>query len=240
MRWMVVFVACGVLAACGNAEQPRVARPQRVPALRFVKPPLVVPNRGGGVDVWVRLNRPLRDNEGSLGEHPGSPAAIEIAGTTPDIPGLHRDDLHPTCFGQFLYGEIAAGEQVSVALVLGPSERVTATVRAHSAGSVDARALRRLRCPADRATRRCRGTVQARQLLGIGVHSATNASCRMVRTVMRSVGRWADSQHCYETLCVRAHRINRGFRCSVDLVGEAAWQITCVRGRQIVRGYTAE
>jgi hypothetical protein len=170
----------------------------------------------------------------------GLPAAIEIARTTPDIPGLHRDDLHPTCFGQFLYGEIADGEQVSVALVLGPSERITATVRAHSAGSVDAGAPRRLRCPADRATRRCRGTVQARQLLGIGAQSATNASCRTVRAVMRSVGRWADSQHCYETLCVRAHRINRGFRCSVDLVGEAAWQITCVRGRQIVRGYTAE
>jgi hypothetical protein len=237
MRWMVVFAACGVLAACGDAEQPRVGRTQE-PSLRFVKPPLVVPNRWGGVQVWVRLNRPLRDNEGVLGEHPGLPAEIEIAGTTRDIPGLYRDDRHPTCFGQFLDGDIADGEQVGVALVLSPSERITATVRAHAADRIDA--LRRLRCPADRATRRCRGTVQARHVPGIGARSATNASCRTVRAVMRSVARWADSRRCYKTLCVRKHRINRGFWCSVDLTGEASWQITCVRGRRIVRGFTAE
>jgi hypothetical protein len=192
------------------------------------------------VDVWVRLNRPLRDNEGSLSEHPGVPAEIQIAETTPDIPGLYRDDLHPTCFGQVLFGDIADGEQVSVALVLSPSERITATVRAQSGGGADARPVRRLGCPVDRATRRCRGEVWGRHFLGISVQSATNASCRTARTVMRSVGRWADSRRCYKTLCVRAHRINRGFRCSVDLTGEAAWQITCVRGRRIVRGYTAE
>lgn len=242
MGWMVVFVACGVLAACGNAEQPRVARAQ-APPLQFVKPPLVVSSRWGGVHVWVRLNRPLRDNEGSLGEHPGLPADIEIAGTSRDIPGLYRDDRHPTCYGQVLFGEIADGEQVGVALVLSPSERVTTTVPAQAmkpAGNGDVRALRRLRCPTDRATRRCRGTVKARGVAGIIARSATNASCRTVRAVMRSVGRWADSRRCYETLCVRSHPINRGFRCSVDLVGEAAWQITCVRGRSIVRGYTAE
>jgi hypothetical protein len=231
-----------VLAACGEAEESRVARTQE-PPLRFVKPPLVVPSRWGAVEVWVRLNRPLRDNEGSLGEYPGWPAAIEMPGTTPDIPGLHRDDLRPTCFRQTLYGDIADGEQVSVALVLSRSERITATVRAQvwkSAGNFYARILRRLGCPIDRATRRCRGLIQGRHYLEIGAQSATNASCRTARAVMRSVGRWADSQRCYKTLCARKHRMNRGFRCSVDLTGEAAWQITCVRGRRIVRGFTAE
>ena len=76
---------------------------------------------------------------------------------------------------------------------------------------------------------------------GIDARSGTNAGCRTVRAVMRSVGRWATSgRDCYETLCAEDHRINRGFRCSAELVGEAAWQITCEQGNRIVRGYTAE
>ena len=78
MRWVVVLVACGMLVACGDdVEQPRVARAQES-GLRFVKPPLVVANDSGNVQVWVRLNRPLRDNEGSLGEQPDFGAGIEI------------------------------------------------------------------------------------------------------------------------------------------------------------------
>ena len=46
----------------------------------------------GGVEAWVRLNRPLRDNEGALHEHPDSRAEIEIRGTSPDFPGLDRDE----------------------------------------------------------------------------------------------------------------------------------------------------
>ncbi len=239
-----MLAACGVLAACGSAEPARVARSQQASSLRFVVPPLVVAHAGGGVTVWVRLNRPLRDNEGLLGEDPGASAEIEVPGTRSDIPGLYRDDLHPSCYGQFLYGPIAGGAQVAVSLVLGASERISATVPAQAwkrEGNVDARALRRLGCPSDRgATRRCGGWVAARNFDGIEARSATNASCSTARAVMRRVGRWASSQHCYETLCVGGHRVNRGFRCSVDVVGQAAWQITCVRGDRIVRGFTAE
>ena len=63
-----------------------------------------------------------------------------------DIPGLYRDDLHPTCYSQFLFGDVANRQQVNVALVLGPSERIEATVPAQTWKSpdVDTRASRRL------------------------------------------------------------------------------------------------
>jgi hypothetical protein len=237
MRWAIVLAACGALAACGETGPERVSR---APSLHFVKPPLVFADDGNGVYVWVRLNRPLRDNEGALGERPGFQAGIEIPDTTPDIPGLYRDDLHPTCYGQFLDGTLAAGEQVRVALVLGPDERIAATVSAQRSDP-DASALRQLGCPSDRgATRRCRGSVEAPRVGAIDVRSATNASCRTARAVMRRVARWADAGRCYRSLCAPRHRRNRGFRCDAELVGEAAWQITCTRGGRIVRGFTAD
>ena len=57
---------------------------------------------------------------------------------------------------------------------------------------------------------------------------------------MRSAGRWANSGRCYETLCSGKHRMNRGYRCDAELIGEAAWQITCTRGDRIVRGFAAD
>jgi hypothetical protein len=246
MRWTAAAAVCGLLAACGGAVHHRVPeQPTAAPApssLRFVEAPLVIVDDGGGVNVWVRLNRSLRDNEGALGDHAGVDAAIEIAGTTPDVPGLYRDDSHPTCYGQFLYGDVTAGERVDVVLGLGAGERVSATVQAQSSSSpmIDADALRRLRCPSDGgATHRCRGSVQGRYA-ELDVRSVTHTSCDTARGVVRSVGRWADAGRCYRTLCARRHRSNRGFRCSAELVGEAAWQVTCVRGRQIVRAFTAD
>jgi hypothetical protein len=53
-------------------------------------------------------------------------AEIEVPGTQRDIPGLYRDDAHPTCHGQFLYGGLEAGDPAEVALVTG-RERLTAT-----------------------------------------------------------------------------------------------------------------
>ena len=236
MRFPVVIVACGVLVACGTNAPPRPATSAREQSARFVKPPLVVVRPGGSVDVWVRLNRPLHDNEGRLGDDPGQDAEIEIPGTTRDIPGLYRDDLHPTCYGQSFDGHIKDGELVEVTLVLSPHERISLTVRARSYRDP----LRGLHCPSDHgATRRCRGEARARDFDGIEAKSATNASCRAALAVMRSVGRWA-SHRCDETLCAGAHPLNHGFRCTVDLVGEAAWQITCVRGRRTVRGFAAD
>jgi hypothetical protein len=244
MRWTILLAACGALAACADGTaRPRVARtPAPTPELHFVNPPVVALDGAGGVIVWVRLSRPFRDNEGLLGEPPNVPAEIRIPGTQRDIPGLYRDDLRPTCYGQFLYGDLEGGDPAKVALVLG-DERLTATVPARDwegTRAIDERALRRLGCPGDGgATRRCHGNAPGRYL-GIGLQSATNASCRTARAVMRSAGRWVDSSRCYETLCVRKHRMNGGYRCSVDLTGEAAWQITCTRGDRVVRGSTAE
>ena len=190
----------------------------------------------------MRVNRPLRDNEGALHEQPGTEARLEVAGTTPDIPGLYRDDLHPTCYRQGLDGQLDNGQQVAVTLVLGHTERLTATVpvQVFSGSGVDVRALRQLGCPKDGATRRCHGVAPDPRYMDIGIQSATHASCADAKAVMRSVGRWADSGRCYRTLCVQGHRMNDGYRCSVDVVGEAAWQITCRHGTRIVRGYTAE
>jgi hypothetical protein len=250
MHRIAALAACAGLAACGNQAQS----PRRVPRsagspraqesqLQFAEPPVVLAGDAGGAEAWVRLNRPLRDNEGAVHEHPGSRAEIEIPGTSPEFPGLHRDDLHPTCYRQDLDGDLAAGEHVTVALVLGASERITATAEVSPpAPDVETGVLERLHCPTDGgATRRCnwRELVPARYM-AISAWSATNASCEVAQAVMRSVGRWADSGRCFRTLCVRAHRSNRGFRCSVDQVGEADWQITCVRGERIVRGYTAD
>jgi hypothetical protein len=37
-----------------------------------------------------------------------------------------------------------------------------------------------------------------------------------------------------------SHRINGGFRCSVALNGEAAWDIVSRSGRKVLSGYAAE
>ena len=117
----------------------------------------------------------------------------------------------------------------------------TASVEEETARSGDAQALRRLHCPSDHgATRRCKGVEDATGLGGIDVRSATNTSCATARAVMRSAGRWANSGRCYETLCAGKHRMNRGYWCDAELIGEAAWQITCTRGDRIVRGFAAD
>jgi hypothetical protein len=239
MRFPAVIAACGVLVACGNTAPPRPATSAREQSARFVKPPLVIARPGGSVEAWVRLNRPLHDNEGRLADDPGQAAEIEIPGTTRDIPGLYRDDLHPTCYGQDFDGRVTDGDPVEVTLVLGLDERISATARARAWTPVR-NPLRALGCPSDQgATRRCRGEARARSFDGIEAKSATNASCRAALAVMRSVGRWA-SEGCPGTLCAGAHPINHGDRCTVDLVGEAAWQITCVHGRRTVRGFAAD
>jgi len=117
MRFPVVIVACGVLVACGTNAPPRPATSAREQSARFVKPPLVIASPGGSVEAWVRLNRPPHDNEGRLADQPDQEAEIEIPDTTRDIPGLYRDDLHPTCYGQSFDGHIKDGELVDVTLV---------------------------------------------------------------------------------------------------------------------------
>jgi hypothetical protein len=244
------LVGYGVLAGCGGAavpSRPAVAPSPNAPSsLRFVRPPLVVSaGDSGTVAVWVRLDRPLRDSDGAPQEYRGFNAYLEVPHTTADIPGLYRDDSRPTCFGQELVGSVEDGQRVRVALVLGDGRRLTATTRAQvweSGDDVDRRARARLGCPPSPDAgheRRCGGTVTGRHLtFSLGLSAFV--SCGTARQVMRSVGRWANSLRCYERLCVTGHRMNLDFRCDAELVGEAAWAITCRDGRRVVRGYTAE
>src|SRR3954471_13864649 len=157
MRWMLVLAACGVLTACAAAASPRpppslTARPEPAHGLAFVGAPVVLADDAGNVLAWVRLNRPLRDNEGRVGEYAGTDAEVEISGMTPDIPGLARDDLHPTCYSQFLFGHVSVGDSVEVALSLGHGERLRATVQVGSqepTSDAGARTMRQLGCPDD-------------------------------------------------------------------------------------------
>jgi hypothetical protein len=248
MRWMLVLAACGALTACAAAaSQPPptptpTATPETAHGLAFVGAPVVLADDAGNVMAWVRLNRPLRDNEGVVGEYVGTPAEIAIRGTNADIPGLARDDRHPTCYEQFLFGHVSVGDSVDVALSLGHGERLHATVQVGTqepTSDVGARTMRQLGCPDDGgATRRCDGEAVGRYY-EIWAQSATNTSCATALRVMRRVGRWATSR-CWRDLCVRKHRENAGFRCEVDQIGEADWQITCTRGNRVVRGNAAD
>lgn len=240
----------GVLGACGaEPAAPVAATATPDPAaLRFVKPPVVVYSpKWGSLDVFVRLNRPLRDSLGHPGEYDGITASLQVAGGMHDIPGMLGIARRPTCYAEGLYlpedaTPLQAGQQVEVALVLSEQHRVTGTA---SVQLFDARSspVRQLGCPS-RAPgalpeRRCDGVVTGRYMT-IGVASTAGTSCRRAREVLRSVGQWANSGRCFEELCVASHRQNRGYRCDVERSGEADWDIVCTRGRAQVRGYTSE
>ena len=254
MRWMAGCSVVVVFAACGAEPAPTIpaapAAPRQADALRLVKPPLVTYSpEWGSLDVWVRLNRPMRHNLGHPGESADFGASLEAAGGEHDIPGLYRNHLRPTCYGEDLYvprenAPLADGQTIEVTLVLGKDERLTApaTVRVLPKGE-SSDPVRELRCPSYQPgtprARRCPGNVDGRHLT-IGSVSAAGTSCRTARAVLRSVGRWADSRRCYDDLCAPKHRVNRGYRCEAALSGEAAWDILCRRGRAEVRGFTAD
>jgi hypothetical protein len=99
---------------------------------------------------------------------------------------------------------------------------------------------RALACTPGPRERRCTGSV-AGNGGEIEVQRAFGgASCATSRAVLGRVAMWVDDRRCFEDLCVRQHRMNLGFRCAVAKVGEADWAITCRRGKQSVRGVTAE
>ena len=68
----------------------------------------------------------------------------------------------------------------------------------------------------------------------LGTTYATSSAT--AHEVMTSVGRWANPEACRSNLCVRKHRMNRGFRCDAAFSnrgeGPDAWDIECVRGRR--------
>jgi hypothetical protein len=217
-------------------------------SLQFAKPPLVITTATGGtLEVTVELNRPLRFNVGHPEEHRGYRASIEAAGGGHDIPGVWRDAVRPTCYSEGLFVErtFAAGEPVEVTLVLSETEKLTATVPVTVVEPKDIFRGRALlgcpsRAPGEARVKRCRGSAPSRAFGVIGAESAQGTSCATARRVMTSVGRWASSSRCFRDLCVRKHRMNAGYRCEAALSGEAAWEIVCRRGKQVVTGSAAE
>ncbi|MDA0160833.1 hypothetical protein OM076_11205 [Solirubrobacter ginsenosidimutans] len=246
-----VLAACAIavtFAACA-AEVPPKAPPRTAAplagSLRFVTPPLVLYDaEQQTLDVWVRLNRPLKHNVGYSAEFANYGASLEAAGGRHDIPGMQYWPLRPTCYSEDLWlaessPQLTDGQPIEVSLELSDTQRVTGTgtvrVSADPAPHVEAQ----LGCPRARHTRECHSRVDGEHLT-IGVETAAHTSCKVAREVMERVGRWADSGACYEHLCASAHRSNRGFRCEAALNGEASWDIVCRKGRAEVRGSTAE
>lgn len=219
------------------------------PPLRFAAPPDVrfAPATGGGA--WfvasARFTRSLPVRSATIR------ASLVVAGTSTDVPGIQRIPGPRPCYGQETYWDERRpvprdGDVVTVRLdVSGRRQPLTAQAPARQVSFEelhgDAGLRERLGCPPAPEERRCNGFVRARFMSGISVHAAAGgATCATARRVMRAVGRWAHSGRCFLDLCVRRHRMNAGFRCSVIKDGEADWAITCRRGRAVVRGSTAE
>jgi hypothetical protein len=211
--------------------------------LRLVQPPLVVYHPSSrSMDVWVRLNRPLRHNIGHAGDYAGHRASLKVAGTNDDFMfGLERQHLRPTCYGEDLVlnegqPELVDGQPLEVTLRLDATHGLTGTATVTVQESLpDPQAA--LSCPASRRSQRCSGDAHGEYQ--ISLISTAGVSCARGRDVMRSVARWA-SGLCYRDLCAHRHHRNRGFGCSIALAGEAFWNVVCRRGKQEVFGYTAE
>jgi hypothetical protein len=212
--------------------------------LRLVQPPLVIYNaEARSLDAWVRLNRPLKRNFGHPGEYAGKRASLELPGTNADFEfGLERAGyLLPTCYHEDLHLDqgqpaLVDGQPVEVALRLDRDHRLTGTATVQVRED-DSDAQEALGCPVSRRSQPCSGDAHGEYL--ITLVSAAGVSCATGREVMRSVARWATG-HCYRDLCARRHRRNRGFGCSIALAGEAFWDVVCRRGKQDVRGFTAD
>jgi len=231
-----LLALCAItFAGCGAAPS----------GLRFVEPPVVV-SQDGSIDVWVRLNRPLKHNTGHPWERDDHYASLEAAHGRHDIPGMVGDAGFPTCYSEDLYTDrkLQDGQALEVSLQLSDTQRVSGLGIVHvwEPGGKMPRAEKLLGCPrqlkGEPTRHRCHG--RAGGQMDIAVVSASGTSCAVAQRVMESAGRWTDSQHCFEHLCVSAHRMNRGFRCNVAQSGEAAWDIVCRKGRAEVRGFTAE
>jgi len=94
-RWLAGCVVALAVASPAKASQA---------PLRIVGPPLITYDTTyGNLDVWLRLNRPLKHNIGHPSEYTGGRASIEVAGFSWDVVGLERRHLRPTCYGEGLF-----------------------------------------------------------------------------------------------------------------------------------------
>ncbi len=205
--------------------------------------PLVYHDKEGFLDIWVRLNRPIKNSDIRPDDNGDRVVTLEaLQGEA--LSAASADVRFPTCYSDvLLVGQVpAAGTRITVELKLGPTQSLNAiailqhvTHDPHPAGQ--------LACPRDPDGHICSGKVNAKYLT-IRLETSYAASCGVAREVMTSVGRWANPHRCKFQLCVSKHRMNRGFRCDAYFHngGESppAWQIECKRGRAKVTAYADE
>jgi hypothetical protein len=246
---LAVVALAATLAACGGEAARSASRrpaPTATPlpsvgSLRMVKPPVVIYHDAAGyLDVWVRLNRPIKESD-LIPDSYGDRGAFLLALEAEPRYGAAADVRFPTCYSETLeVGDVpAAGTPIDVELTLGPGQGMRAKARLRYA-THDTHPAHQLGCPRDRDGHVCSGTVRGKRLaIELGTTYAT--SCATAREVMTSVGRWANPEACRSNLCVRKHRMNRGFRCDAVFSnggeGPDAWDIECERGRERITAY---
>ena len=256
-RLLAVCSVAVTLAACGGQEpatrtassatgtpSPTATPLPSVGSLRMMKPPVAIyHDEDGYLDLWVRLNRPIKNIDITPDENGDRIVTLEalegesLIGVTPSV-------RFPTCYTDAVDvgAAPAEGKRIAVELKLGPTQslKATATVQHFTHNT---HAARQLGCPRDPHAHICPGKVSTKYLT-IRVETAYRTSCRVAREVMTSVGRWANPRRCQYKLCVTKHRMNRGFRCDAyfDNGGEGppAWQIECKKGRATVSAYADE
>jgi hypothetical protein len=228
-RWLTYAVAVALLPSVGS--------------LRMVEPPVAVYHeKDGYLDVWVRLNRPIKRTDITPDQNGDRVISLAALDAEP-IFGASADVRFPTCYSDlFEVGDVPVGKPIEVELKLGPgpSLKAAATVQRLTHETHPAR---QLGCPRDPDGHICSGKVSA-EYVTILLETAYDTSCDAALAVMTSVGHWANPHHCQYRLCVSKHRMNRGFRCDAyfDNGGEGppAWQIECERGRARVTAFADE
>jgi hypothetical protein len=237
----VALAACGANTGVARSVSSPAAAP--VPSLRMVKPPLAIYHeKDGYVELWVRLNRPIKDSDVGPDANGDRVTTIEaLEGES--MFGASADVRFPTCYSDAVeVGAVpASGKPVEVELKLGtaPSLKGTAHLQRFTR---DIHPARRLACPRDPYGHVCAGKIDGKYLT-IEPETAYGTSCAVARQVMASVGRWANPHRCFQ-LCVSRHRMNRGYRCDAHFhnggEGPPAWEIECAKGRAKVTAYADE
>jgi hypothetical protein len=74
---------------------------------------------------------------------------------------------------------------------------------------------------------------------GIQIVRTRNVGCAAGKRVLRHVGNWLNARY-YRDLGASRHRAKTdGYRCTVRLIGDSAWEIRCQRKTRVVVGFTA-
>lgn len=244
-----VLVAGLLAGGCGQAAPTPTGAASTGPAappdaISFGRPPIVVLTRAGVMTTAVRTTTALPAS--GL----GISATLDTTGADPNrgselerIPGYRRCYANEAPVKADL--RLRPGQLVTVELRTedGVVTRARVPLRSATSASTATRRLgaaRALGCVRGPREQRCTGSVAGNGLQIAIDRAFGGASCATARAVLGQVATWVDDGRCFEDLCVKRHRLNRGFRCTVAKVGEADWTITCRRGKQSVRGSTSE